>query len=605
MCESVCVCVRARVEHRALQPREREWSAAQLDPPSSAAAALLSRTLVKSASLLPPLSLHLQAMPVFPINVQPNEAAGLASRMMTPHSSMRAVSAIAAAVHGAGVASSGQQMTGSSQRVVGSRFMVPAAAPPPQCTAPASRPRGSWSKEEDSMLKNAVAQFGGKEWKKIALFLGGSRSGVQCLHRWNKVLKPGLVKGPWTSSEDAVLRQMVDEHGVGNVKWSVIASRLTGRIGKQCRERWFNHLDPTINKGPWNDLEDQVMFGAQETMGNRWCEIAKLLDGRTENMVKNRWNSSARRKWFANKGVPDPVEMKRAEDRRQKNAKRAAKGLPPLPVKPQRKSRGKGKKSGKGGRKKKSTAVSPWSSFGKGGAGGASAHPTMMSAVAASSWEDGDPMVGPIEPIHTATTPASTSKVPIVNATIIPKVVMLSAPPNASARAAASAAASAARARISVKTMLEPSGSALKVKSARGQTAASVASASATAAGSAGSTRPLTPGAQGRKFFQSGLAVPPSPAMRDAMSGFVHAKTPASGILSRSGGGFGRSAPQRTPGGGHVTFKTEISREPLKRGDGPLGSGEMNDPMSHEMLQELQTLTTLGQPSATESSEFV
>ena len=57
--------------------------------------------------------------------------------------------------------------------------------------------RGSWTAEEDEKLRKAVAEFGGRNWKKIAEQIS-DRTDVQCLHRWQKVLRPGLVKGPWT-----------------------------------------------------------------------------------------------------------------------------------------------------------------------------------------------------------------------------------------------------------------------------------------------------------------------------------------------------------------------------------------------------------------------
>jgi hypothetical protein len=135
---------------------------------------------------------------------------------------------------------------------------------------------GKWSDEEDAKLKLIVETHGAKNWKGIAELLGTLRNDVQCLHRWNKVLKPGLHKGPWTEEEDNIVRYMVMEHGVGMVKWSVIANQLQGRIGKQCRERWFNHLDPAIKKGEWTGVEDNVVFEAQLVFGNRWSEIAKV-----------------------------------------------------------------------------------------------------------------------------------------------------------------------------------------------------------------------------------------------------------------------------------------------------------------------------------------
>lgn len=199
---------------------------------------------------------------------------------------------------------------------------------------------GKWTKDEDDVLRKAVATYGAKEWKKIAAFLGGTRTSVQCLHRWNKVLKPGLVKGPWTKDEDRVVFDMVMRYGVGNVKWSVIAHQLKGRIGKQCRERWFNHLDPTIIKTPWTVEEDRIMFETQQHLGNRWCEIAKLLPGRTENMVKNRWNSSARKRWFARNGLtPGPTTSARARSGRKKKPAKSTKPVIKIEHTPEKKNR--------------------------------------------------------------------------------------------------------------------------------------------------------------------------------------------------------------------------------------------------------------------------
>lgn len=110
-----------------------------------------------------------------------------------------------------------------------------------------------WSPEEDEQLKQLVQTYGAKNWKKIASFFS-DRTDVQCLHRWQKVLNPTLVKGPWTKEEDEIVIRLVKEYGANN--WSSISKFLPGRIGKQCRERWHNHLNPEINKDRWTEEED-------------------------------------------------------------------------------------------------------------------------------------------------------------------------------------------------------------------------------------------------------------------------------------------------------------------------------------------------------------
>ena len=119
------------------------------------------------------------------------------------------------------------------------------------------------------------------------------RSPIQCLHRWTKILRPGLKKGPWKEEEDLMLMEWVRKNGATN--WSKATKVIRGRSGKQIRERWFNTLNPNVKKGEWSAAEDALIFDLYAQIGARWTQIAAEFNGRTENSIKNRFYSTLRR----------------------------------------------------------------------------------------------------------------------------------------------------------------------------------------------------------------------------------------------------------------------------------------------------------------------
>ncbi|KAJ4759103.1 Myb domain protein 107 [Rhynchospora pubera] len=120
-----------------------------------------------------------------------------------------------------------------------------------------------------------------------------------------------VKKGPWTTEEDEILKEYIEKHGPGN--WRNLPTKAgLNRCGKSCRLRWTNYLRPDIKRGKFTDDEERLIIHLHSLHGNKWSMIATKLAGRTDNEIKNYWNTHIRKKLLM-MGI-DPVTHRQRTD---------------------------------------------------------------------------------------------------------------------------------------------------------------------------------------------------------------------------------------------------------------------------------------------------
>lgn len=163
-----------------------------------------------------------------------------------------------------------------------------------------------------------------------------NHSAKECHERWIRYLKPGVRKGQWTDHEDAIVMEVVSTSTEQPfTRWSDLAQRLPGRVGKQIRDRWVNHLNPNINHLPFSREDDMMLWDGHTKLGKRWVEISTkyFKSSRSENHIKNRWYSASFKKFIANEFGPNAYTGGKSPKKNASGAKKVTK-RDPAPMDP-------------------------------------------------------------------------------------------------------------------------------------------------------------------------------------------------------------------------------------------------------------------------------
>ncbi|XP_042509550.1 transcription factor MYB26-like [Macadamia integrifolia] len=150
--------------------------------------------------------------------------------------------------------------------------------------------RGLWSPEEDEKLINYISTYGHGCWSSVPRLAGLKRCGKSCRLRWINYLRPDLKRGNFSLEEASLIIQL---HRILGNRWSQIAKHLPGRTDNEVKNFWNSSIKKKLLSGA---VSDQLATIPDISMANQWSQIAKHLPGRTDNEVKNFWNSSIKKK---------------------------------------------------------------------------------------------------------------------------------------------------------------------------------------------------------------------------------------------------------------------------------------------------------------------